>query len=152
MHNQARLTLRGSTYHFRAKVPADLRGALKQKHEVVRSLGTKDRREAERLARIESVKLDAEWQRLRDERGICRTDITDEEIQRLVALSVASRMGADEEWRISGMTDDDVTLMQRLTERSEQHERSAIGRGNFSGVPWYAAVSKLKHRKDGRTL
>jgi hypothetical protein len=133
MHNQARLTLRGSTYHFRAKVPADLRGALKQKHEIVRSLGTQDRREAERLARIESVKLDAEWQRLRDERGIVRTDITPEEIARLVALSVASRMGADEEGRILGLSDDEFQHAEQWLQHAEGVERNAVARGDTTG-------------------
>ena len=139
MHNQTRLTLRGSTYHFRAKIPVDLRGALKQQHEVVRSLRTKDRREAERLARLESVKLDAEWQRLRERRGIVRSEITDEEIQRLVALSVASRMGADEQDRVAGVTEDDFQRAEAWLQHADSVERKAVARGDLSG---YAAQAQ----------
>ena len=135
MQNQTRLILRGSTYHFRAKVPADLRGSLEQKHEVVRSLRTKDKREAERLARIESVKLDAEWQRLRDESGIVRTEITDDEIQRLVALTVAVRMGADEIGRVAGISEEAFKERERTLERAEEIGRKAVARGDFSGEP-----------------
>src|SRR5687768_11898586 len=134
MQNQTRLVLRGSTYHFRAKIPADLRRMLRQKHEIVRSLRTKDKREAERLARIESVKLDAEWQRLRDQRGISRREITDEEIKRLVALSVASSLGADEEARRRGMTEEEFAAIERQLDHREAMARKAVARGDYSGV------------------
>ncbi|MGF6410971.1 DUF6538 domain-containing protein [Paraburkholderia sp. MM5482-R1] len=54
------LVKRGSRYYIRRRVPLDL-VSIVGKVEVTRALGTADRREAERLCRIESVKLDSEW-------------------------------------------------------------------------------------------
>lgn len=58
------LAKRGSRYYFRRKIPLDVLPHYKGK-EVMRSLGTSDRREAERLARIIGVELDREFDRLR---------------------------------------------------------------------------------------
>lgn len=53
---------RGTVYYFRRKIPLHLIEQYGGKREVIRSLGTKDRAEAERLARKISVELDDEWQ------------------------------------------------------------------------------------------
>ncbi|MHA7679901.1 DUF6538 domain-containing protein [Cupriavidus sp. PET2-C1] len=45
------IQLRGSVYYFRRKIPLDLIEQHSGKREIIRSLGTKDRPEAERLAR-----------------------------------------------------------------------------------------------------
>lgn len=58
------LQLRGSIYWLRVRVPDDLRSSI-GKTEVTKSLGTRDYREATLLARVERVKLDAEWGALR---------------------------------------------------------------------------------------
>ncbi|MGO4153586.1 DUF6538 domain-containing protein [Cupriavidus sp. YAF13] len=58
---------RGSVYYFRRKIPLDLIEQHNGKREIIRSLGTKDRPEAERLARKVSVELDDEWQAMRAE-------------------------------------------------------------------------------------
>jgi integrase len=58
------LIKRGSRYYIRRRVPSDL-AAIVGKVEITRALGTSERREAERLCRIESVKLDTEWSELR---------------------------------------------------------------------------------------
>ena len=57
------LAKRGSRYYFRRKIPLDVLPHYKGK-EVMRSLGTSDRREAERLARIIGVEHDREFERL----------------------------------------------------------------------------------------
>ncbi|MDB5823789.1 MAG: hypothetical protein JWR21_2493 [Herminiimonas sp.] len=58
------LAKRGTRYYFRRKIPRDLLQFYKGR-EVMRSLGTSDRRDAERLARIVGVELDREFERLR---------------------------------------------------------------------------------------
>lgn len=68
MQNQTGLVRRGATYHIRIKVPADLRDVVPQAWEIVRSLGTKDRREAESRLHIERVKWNKEFERLRASR------------------------------------------------------------------------------------
>jgi len=56
---------RGNVYYFRRKIPLDLIERHGGKREIIRSLGTKNRAEAERLARRVSVDLDDEWQAMR---------------------------------------------------------------------------------------
>ncbi|WP_371265815.1 DUF6538 domain-containing protein [Nitrosospira briensis] len=55
---------RNGTYYFRRRVPKDLL-SLYPSSQMIFSLKTKDRREAERLARIESIRLVQEFQRQR---------------------------------------------------------------------------------------
>src|SRR5215470_10533645 len=56
---------RGSTYHFRRRIPADLIDAHNGKREITYSLQTKDRAQAAEAARRASVRLDEEWARMR---------------------------------------------------------------------------------------
>jgi hypothetical protein len=65
MRNQTGLVRRGAMYHIRIKVPADLLDEVTQKSEIVRTLHTKDRREAETKLPIERVKWNREFARLR---------------------------------------------------------------------------------------
>lgn len=58
---------RGSIYYFRRRIPLELVEQYHGKREVLRSLGTKDRAEAERLARKIASDLDDEWQALRQQ-------------------------------------------------------------------------------------
>ncbi|WP_454752127.1 DUF6538 domain-containing protein [Cupriavidus necator] len=59
------LLRRGARYYIRRRVPADLQKHFGGKNEIVRALGTSDRREAERLVREQSVLLDREFDKLR---------------------------------------------------------------------------------------
>ena len=58
------LQRRGNTYYLRVRVPDALRETV-GKGEVVKSLGSGELREAQQRARLERVKLDAEWEALR---------------------------------------------------------------------------------------
>ncbi|WP_029046929.1 DUF6538 domain-containing protein [Cupriavidus sp. amp6] len=60
------LTRRGSMYYLRRRIPLHLVEQYNGKREITRSLGTKTRLEAERLARAISVELDREWQAASD--------------------------------------------------------------------------------------
>ena len=53
-----------SNYQFRRKIPQELISHYNKK-EIKKSLRTSDRREAERLSRIEASKLDVEWESIR---------------------------------------------------------------------------------------
>lgn len=61
---QNHLLRRGSRFFFRRRVPLELKEIL-GKAEIKRALGTSDRKEAARLAAIETVKCDAEFERAR---------------------------------------------------------------------------------------
>lgn len=62
------LQKRGNVFWLRVRVPDDLRDAV-GKTEIRKSLKTPDLNEAERLARIKRVELDAEWTALRRKRS-----------------------------------------------------------------------------------
>lgn len=65
MQYQTRQHKRGSTYYFRVKIPVDLRRHYDGRQEIKYSLGTKDHREAARLVRQHSARLDQEFEALR---------------------------------------------------------------------------------------
>jgi hypothetical protein len=58
------LSKRGSRYSIRRKIPVDLQGHY-GRAEVVKALGTSDRREAEQLCRVAGAKLDEEFASVR---------------------------------------------------------------------------------------
>ena len=58
------LSLRGKNFYIRRRIPTELIEHYGRK-EIVRSLGTSNRKEAERLCRIEGVKLDHEFASVR---------------------------------------------------------------------------------------
>lgn len=110
MHNQTGLIRRGATYHMRIRVPAALRGALKQKAEITRSLKTKDRKEAERKLHVERVKWDNEFERLLDEQRTAAADpsaplrevfeVTPKEIEQYRAARIHHLLADDESFRM----------------------------------------------------
>lgn len=65
---QTHLTRRSGSamYYFRRRIPADLREHFNGRAELTKSLGTSERREAERLARAMAVRYDDEFQALRN--------------------------------------------------------------------------------------
>lgn len=58
------LTKRGSRYSIRRKIPVDLQSHY-GRTEIVKDLGTSDRREAEQLCQIAGAKLDEEFAGIR---------------------------------------------------------------------------------------
>jgi len=65
MHHHPRLEIRGLTYCFRARTPADLRIVYGRKCEIRHSLRTRDKAEATRLCRLRSVEIVGEFERHR---------------------------------------------------------------------------------------
>lgn len=55
------ITRRKATYYFQRKIPKEIQKYYDGKPKIYFSLHTKDRKEAERLARLESVKIDNEF-------------------------------------------------------------------------------------------
>lgn len=82
---QLYLSLRGGVYQLRVRVPDALR-PLVGKTEITKSLRTSDLKEAQERARLERVKIDAEWTALRRQLAPAPADtLSDAEIWRLVA-------------------------------------------------------------------
>src|SRR4051812_12500014 len=105
VQSQTRLVRRGAVYYFRARIPTDLQSHYARKREVVESLKTKDKREAERLVRLKSVELNARFDAIRRNRStLPMTTMSDAEIEHIVAKATASRLGADEASRAAGLS------------------------------------------------
>lgn len=79
------LQLRGNVYWLRLRVPDVLRPVI-GKTEIRKSLGTSDYREAQLLARIKRVDIDAEWAGLRRRLSpVAVTELSDREVWQLAA-------------------------------------------------------------------
>lgn len=122
-----RLTRRGAVYWFRAKVPVDLRDDYAPKREITYSLRTKNPREALEKVRIESVKLDQEFNRLRRLKAAQPQDsLSEAEIERLAAIYLNRLLTEDDELRLEGAADED------LFERNAQEVATAGAIVGFS--------------------
>lgn len=130
MPSQIHIFNRKGTYYFRRRIPKDLL-SLYPSQQVIFSLKTKDRREADRLARIESVKLDHEFERQRSTLSApSGEDISDEDIKRICELWVAYVLEEDEEVRTEGLSDRDYRKWTETLAIAEDGERHAFARGN----------------------
>ncbi len=93
-------------YYFRQRIPKDLLQHYAPKLEHIYSLKTTDHREAERLTRLESVRWDAEFERVRNHRSVDLATFTDAAISSLAEGWAASYLEEDEERRIRGITEE----------------------------------------------
>ncbi|MFC3642754.1 DUF6538 domain-containing protein [Aquibium oceanicum] len=81
----AYLQRRGEVWQFRIRVPTDLVPSVGRR-EIKKSLRTGDRSQARELARIELVKLDGEWSRLRRSlKPVATPNLTEAEVFHLAA-------------------------------------------------------------------
>ena len=90
------------TYYFRRHIPKDLL-SFYPSQQIIFSLKTKERRETDRLVRIESVKLDQEFQHQRSTLPDKSMEgIPDEDIERICKLWITNVLEEDEEyaWRV----------------------------------------------------
>lgn len=87
------LSKRGTRYYFRRKIPIDLQ-AHYGREEIVRSLGTSDRKEAVRLCRAVGVEVDAEFEKVRASLVVPNAEPSPAPV-RVNADDLASRLLAD---------------------------------------------------------
>ena len=127
---------RSGTYYFRRRVPKDLL-SLYPSGQVVFSLKTKDRKEADRLARAESVKLDQEFQRHRLHL-MTRSDgqLSDEDIEHICALWIAEGLEEDEEVRMEGLTDRDYRKWAETLDIADAGSRYELAKGDTKNIEW----------------
>ncbi|HSI21236.1 MAG TPA: DUF6538 domain-containing protein [Verrucomicrobiae bacterium] len=131
--SQTHLYLRNGTYYFRRRIPTDLLQHYHPKVELNYSLKTKDRREAERLARLEAVRVDAEFQTVR--RNLTATSIEvipPEDVKKLSDAWIAHILEEDEERRMEGLTDRDYRKISESIEIVDIGSRYDLARGNTS--------------------
>jgi integrase len=135
VRSQTRLARRGAVYYFRAKIPSDLKLHFGRKREIMESLKTSNKREAEQLVRTKSVELDNHFAELRrQQHETPKTKISEADIARIVAKATATRMKADEEGRILGLSDEDFTRHLKWLEDAEANGSAAVARGRFEGL------------------
>ena len=104
MPSHPHLTRRGNVFWLRRKVPADLRDHYAPKTHIAFSLRTTDPKEALRVVRRETVKLDEAFEAIRTYRAApVQSELTDAEIRRLVALRKHELLEGDEIARQEGL-------------------------------------------------
>lgn len=119
MKNPPNLMLRGMTYYARMYVPENLQRAF-GKHEVWRSLKTRDRSVALRRLRIELLRFDQECAD-RSKEATTEPPVTDiTEVERKVALYFNERLLWDDESRLQGITESRLKAL-------EQHSKQDLG-------------------------
>jgi len=127
MKGEAHLVRRGPAYYFRARVPADLLTQFPTR-EIRVSLRTSDKDEARQLARVEREKWEATFAaQRRSLNPEQQSEVTEEEIKRLVAYHIAMLLRADDETRLNG----DLSGLDQDLAYSETEVRDLLARAEF---------------------
>ncbi|MGP1718235.1 MAG: DUF6538 domain-containing protein [Methylophilus sp.] len=125
--------LRNGVYYFRRRVPKDLLQHYSPKLEFNYSLNTSDRAEADRLQRSHSVKLDEEFERVRNGKTAPELHtVSKDVITSLSNLYEAHILEEDEEVRIEGLTDRDYRKLDETFNIVHAGARADLARGNTS--------------------
>ncbi|MCL6264382.1 DUF6538 domain-containing protein [Craterilacuibacter sp. RT1T] len=130
------LTRRSGVYYFRRKIPLALQPTIGRK-EVCFSLGTKDPKEAERLAREKAVEIDREWASIQQSittPAIPASELTlshYEQIQQTFSNAVLSFM---ESRKVQGISDAEYDEFETLLAAVDSASRKQFTRGNFRAV------------------
>lgn len=130
------------SYYFRAKIPTDLLDQYGGRKEVCFSLRTSDYREALKRVRVESVKLDQEFDEKRRSKAAegaqvappVADSISPLELARLIALFKHSVLQSDEEGRYAGLGDWEFDRYGTWLEGRENELRLGLARGNISVI------------------
>jgi integrase len=129
---------RGSKYYFRARIPSDLLAVYAPRKEIAFSLKTRDPREAREMARIQAVKLDAEFKAKRLElAGKINGDtgrIGQPEIDRLTALWASQFLAEDEKDRIAGLSTEVIEWREEGMDMFDPELRRGLAHGDITPV------------------
>ena len=130
---QTHLITRNGTYYFRRRIPSELLKYYSPKLEVTFSLKTKDLREAERLSRAESARLDIEFDRLKNNLAPLELlSLSKEDIKNLTDAWKAHILEEDEEVRIQGLSDRDFRKIDESLRIVEIGGKDAFAKGDTS--------------------
>lgn len=135
--SQIHVFSRNGTYYFRRRIPKDLLNQYYPAKQIIFSLRTKDRREADKLARIKSVQLDQEFQHKRDTFEHAKNvllpypqkEITENDIESICKLWVSDVLEVDEEHRMEGISDEEFQFFNKNLKNSSEEERYNFARG-----------------------
>ncbi len=130
MSGHTRLYRRGATYYHRAIVPADIKDTY-PKTEEIRSLGTKDYREALRLVKIEAVKVDnrfdAHRAEIRRANQAKHEELSVEQIRNIGNVYHAYLLEEDEETRVEGFEDEPKEMVVITPDQDPNQVLKATG-------------------------
>lgn len=131
MRKQVHMIKRNGIYYFRRRVPKDLLSHYSPQTEIKFSLKTGDHTAADRLQRIESVKLDEEFARIRKGQTTPELHtISQEVIKSLSDLWTAHILEEDEEFRIDGLSEREYDKLAESLDITETGGKAALARGN----------------------
>lgn len=131
MRKQVHMIKRNGIYYFRRRVPKDLLSHYSPQTEIKFSLKTGDHTAADRLQRIESVKLDEEFARIRKGQTTPELHtISQEVIKSLSDLWTAHILEEDEEFRIEGLSEREYDKLSESLDITETGGKAALARGN----------------------
>lgn len=136
MYTQTRLSKRGSIYYFRAMIPKELQEHYSKK-EVVYSLRTKDRKEASRLVRLASAKLDAEFEAIQKPINPANQQLTvlDESTVRSICdLWKHECLEGDVWYRSQGLSDTEFEQRQSDHAQSIEALREILAKGRLERI------------------
>lgn len=150
VYSQTRLSKRGAVFYFRAAIPNDLQRHY-GKREVIYSLHTKDRREAERLVRQASVRLDDEFEAAREQQSgpPRQLAVADDEAIRAVCEAWRHNALDGDAWsRQQGLSDDEFD--EQAAERTETLGalRDILAKGRLERIQPALDQFLLLHRID----
>lgn len=145
MKDQTHLTLRGITYWFRCRIPADL-VAEYGKREISFSLQTKDKKNAVAKAKLESLKVTQEFdhrRNLRDADPIL--ELPQVEVDRIAALYLSQLLEEDEEHRNEGLSDNEYEDLEEAYAIVSDDEAKRLARGHSIKVNRVMAMASWHH-------
>ena len=130
---QTHLITRNGAYYFRRRIPTELRTHYSPRLEIIFSLKTKDLREAERLSRAESVRLDIEFDRLKNNlTPLQLVSLSKDDIKNLTNAWKAHILEEDEEVKIQGLSDRDFRKMDESLRIVEAGGKDAFAKSDAS--------------------
>ena len=130
---QTHLITRNGTYYFRRRIPTELLKYYSPRLEIIFSLKTKDLREAERLSRAESVRLDIEFDRLKINLTLIElVSLSKDDIKNLTDAWKSHILEEDEDVRIQGLSDRDYRKMDESLRIVEAGGKDAFAKGHTS--------------------
>ncbi|MGE7416958.1 DUF6538 domain-containing protein [Methylobacterium tarhaniae] len=123
---------KNGTYSFRAWVPPELREVVPGGRSGQKwiALGTADRAEAVRRARLKSVEFDRELEAIRRRLDGRTDDLTPAEAERLAAIWLSAALEEDEEQRREGLSSRDLARKIEAAEIISEGGGEALARGD----------------------
>lgn len=130
MPTQTGLLKRANSYYFQTRIPLDCLDHY-PKAILRENLYTLDKNLAKRLVAQRWALLYEEFDRIRTTGTKSKTTLTPDDVKRVIASAISSRLTADDEMRLAGLSDDLFDSMTEWHDEAEARERRVIARGQI---------------------